>query len=110
MVPSDPHSRLTLEIALIGHGMGDPWPLHFNRPVGQWRFLDGEAKDNWSSFVSVGFSTMNDLNGIHPSDIRVVTGLSGWHVLSRRSNKELLALLAGSSPPELYRRQTCGHA
>ena len=67
MVPSDPHSRLTLEIALIGHGMGDPWPLHFNRPVGQWRFLDGEAKDNWSSFVSVGFSTMNDLNGIHPS-------------------------------------------
>jgi len=47
------------------------WAIHgrftSTGPVGQWRFLDGEAKDNWSSFVSVGFSTMNDLNGIHPS-------------------------------------------
>jgi hypothetical protein len=64
------------------------WAIHgrftSTGPVGQWRFLDGKAKDNWSSFISVGFSTMNDLNGIQSEpDIRVVTGLSR-HVVSRR--------------------------
>jgi Putative MetA-pathway of phenol degradation len=35
------------------------------------------SKDNWSSFVSVGFPIFNDLNGIQSEpDIRVVTGLS----------------------------------
>jgi len=55
MVPSDPHSQLTLEIALIEHGMGEPGRFTSTGPVGQWRFLDGKAKDNWSSFMSVGF-------------------------------------------------------
>ncbi len=35
------------------------------------------SKDNWSSFVSVGFPIINDLNGIQSEpDIRVVTGVS----------------------------------
>jgi len=35
------------------------------------------SKDNWSSFVSVGFPIVNDLNGIQSEpDIRIVTGLS----------------------------------
>ena len=35
------------------------------------------SEDNWSSFVSVGITIINDLNGIHAEpEVRVVTGLS----------------------------------
>jgi len=35
------------------------------------------SKDNWSSFVSIGFPIINDLNGIQSEpEVRVVTGVS----------------------------------